>query len=279
MATANDVIDLFTTEDPNRARELADQLHKLNQERQEAEAAIVRAILSECEQIPVTSEQFALVFSGAGWHRGVVGIVASRIVERFHRPVFVLGEDGELAQGSGRSIRPFHLLEAMETMPELFSKFGGHRQAAGLTMRAAQVSEFRERLNLFAASRLTAEDLCSTVEPDGEITFADLNDESAAEVLDLAPFGFGNPSPLFAIRNVEIPAPPEPLAGEKGLWVRLRQGGRTMRIKAWGFAERAAEFTPGARMDVAIAIEEDAYSAARGYQPWCVTLKDARLAG
>ena len=166
----------------------------------------------------------------------------------------------------------------METMPELFSKFGGHKQAAGLTMSAGKVVEFRERLNSFAKSCLTAEDLCATVEPDGEITFADLIDESAAEVLELAPFGFGNPSPLFAIRDVEIPAPPEPLAGEKGLWIRLKQNGRTMRIKAWGMAPRASEFTPGARMDVALAIEDDPYSAARGYQPWCVTLKDARPA-
>jgi single-stranded-DNA-specific exonuclease len=273
MATANDVIDLFTTEDPERARVLAAQLHQLNQERQEAEASIVRAILEECEKTPVTPGQFALVFSGEGWHRGVVGIVASRIVERFYRPVFVLGQDGELAQGSGRSIRPFHLLEALESMPDLFAKFGGHRQAAGLTMPAAQVSAFRERLNTYASTRLTAEDLCPTLDLDGEIAFSDLNDGTAAEVLELAPFGFGNPSPVFAVRGAEIAAAPEPLR-EKGYLVRLRHSGRTMRMKSWGFAAR--DYAAGDRVDVAITIEDDPYSASRGYSPWCAALKEIR---
>lgn len=273
MATANDVIDLFTTEDPERAKTLAAELHKLNAERQDAEAAIVRAILGECDATPVTGDQFALVFSGAGWHRGVVGIVASRIVERFHRPVFVLGEEGEMAQGSGRSIRPFHLLEALETMPDLFAKFGGHRQAAGLTMAAGRVAEFRERFNTFAASRLTAQDLRPIIEIDGEITFEELRDETAAEVLNLAPFGYGNPSPLFIVRHAEIAAPPDAL-GEKGLRVKVRQGGRSMSLKTWSLAAR--EYPVGAHVDLAICIADDPYSAQRGYSPWCAEVKEIR---
>jgi len=275
MATATDVIDLFTTEDPERARTLAGQLHNLNQERQAAEAAIVATILEECEKSPVRDDQFALVFSGAGWHRGVVGIVASRIVERFHRPVFVLGEENGFAQGSGRSIRPFHLLDALESMPELFTKFGGHRQAAGLTMPAENVVDFRRRFGMYAASCLTPDDLCATLSLDGEVELADLNDESAAEVLNLAPFGMGFPTPAFAIRNAEIAAPPSPI-GQKGLSVRLRQNGRTTRLKSWGFAAQA--YQPGDRVDVAIEIEDDAYSAGRGYSPWCLTLCDIRPA-
>jgi single-stranded-DNA-specific exonuclease len=273
MATATDVIDLFTTEDPERARVLADQLHKLNQERQEAEAAIVRAILDACEKTPVRPDQFALVFSGEGWHRGVVGIVASRIVERFHRPVFVLGEEGEMAQGSGRSIRAFHLLDALESMPEMFHKFGGHRQAAGLTMAASQVAAFRERFEAYAALKLTGDDLCPSIDLDGEIGFRALDDESAAEVLNLAPFGCGHPSPAFAVRGAEIAAPATPI-GEKGVAVRLRHEGRLMRAKSWNLAAR--DFTQGERVDIAIEIEDDPYSAGRGYSPWCVTLKDIR---
>ena len=275
MATANDVIDLFTTDNPDRARELAEQLHRLNQERQQAEQAIVAAILEECDQTPVRDDQFALVFSGKGWHRGVVGIVASRIVERFHRPVFVLGEENGVAQGSGRSIRPFHLLEALEAMPDLFAKFGGHRQAAGLTMATERVEEFRRRFNEHAASRLTPDDLVATLEIDGEVLLTDLDDTSAAEVLDLAPFGYANPSPAFIVRGAEIAAPPVPM-GEKGLAVRVKQGGRTMRIKSWGFAAQA--YTTGDRVDLAVGIEDDPYSAARGYPPWCVGLCDIRAA-
>jgi single-stranded-DNA-specific exonuclease len=277
MATANDVIDLFTTEDPERARVLAEQLHRLNQERQEAEAAIVREILERCQESPVTSDQYALVFSGSNWHRGVVGIVASRIVERFHRPTIVLSEEGAEAHGSGRSIRAFHLLEALEAMPDLFTRFGGHRQAAGLGLPVSRIPEFRERLNRYAAQCLTPEDLQPTLELDGQIHFADITDEAVAEVLNLAPFGFGNPAPVFAVKSVDIYGPPETF-GEKHLHVRLRQNGRSLRIKAWNFAGRAFEFEPGAVLDAAVALEDDTYSAARGYSPWCVVLKDVQPA-
>ncbi len=277
MATATDVIDLFTTEDPERARSLAEQLHNLNQERQDAEKEIVRAILKQCDDCPVTEDQFALVFSASNWHRGVIGIVASRIVERYHRPTIVLSEEGEEAQGSGRSIRAFHLLEALESMSDLFTRFGGHRQAAGLGMPLSNLVEFRERLNRYAAERLTPEDLKPTLEMDGVLRFTDLNDESVAEVLALAPFGFGNPTPVFAVKGTEVYGPPETFS-EKHLKVRLRQGGRSFRMTAWSFAERAGEFEQGAVVDAAVGLEEDPYSAARGYPPWCVVLKDARPA-
>jgi single-stranded-DNA-specific exonuclease len=277
MATANDVIDLFTTDDPERARALADQLHKLNQERQEAEAEITRAILRQCEECPITGDQYGLVFSGANWHRGVVGIVASRIVDRYHRPTIVLSEEQGEAQGSGRSIRPFHLLDALESMSDLFTRYGGHRQAVGLGLPVARLAEFRDRFNRYAAERLTPEDLIPTLDVDGVIRFADLTDESVAEVLALAPFGFGNPAPVFAVRGVEVCGPAE-IFSEKHLNVRLRQNGRGFRIKAWSFAERAFEFEPGSILDAAVTVVEDAYSAARGFAPWCLELKDVRPA-
>src|SRR6266568_4414006 len=153
MATANDVIELLTTADVERARSLAEQLNALNLERREAELKIVDLILEECSRIPVTENDAALVFAGQGWHRGVLGIVASRLVERFHRPTFVLGHtiDDGVAQGSGRSIATFHLLDALEQMPKLFTKFGGHYHAAGLTMASGRVEEFRRKLNAYAS--------------------------------------------------------------------------------------------------------------------------------
>ena len=158
MASATDVIEMFLTGDASRARELAAKLHDLNQDRQQTEAEITRVIFEQCVAQPVTDSDAALVFAGEGWHRGVVGIVASRVVERFHRPVFVLGIGEGVAQGSGRSIAAFHLLEALESMPDLFTKFGGHRQAAGVTMDSAMVETFRERLRAYAAQRLTPAD-------------------------------------------------------------------------------------------------------------------------
>jgi single-stranded-DNA-specific exonuclease len=132
-------------------------------------------------------------------------------------------------------------------------------------------------LNRYAADRLTPEDLEPSLDIDGVVRFGDLNDEAAAEVLNLAPFGFGNPTPVFAAKSVEVPVPPE-VFKENHLRVRLRQNGRSLRVTAWHFAERAFEFEPGAVLDAAVTLLDDAYSAARGYSPWCLELKDVRAA-
>ncbi len=275
MASASDVIEMFLTADPERARELAGQLHDLNKDRQETEAEIARVIFEQCIEQPVTDGDAALVFAGEGWHRGVVGIVASRVVERFHRPAFVLGIENGVAQGSGRSIPAFHLLEALETMPELFTKFGGHRQAAGVTFSSAHLDAFRERFRAHAASRLTSADFEPALEADAEIAFREINDQAVAEVLNLAPFGFGNPSPVFIAKGIEVVAAPD-IRKEKHVFVRLKADRRMIRAKAWNFAGRADELAAGGFIDVAFQFEDDAYSASRGYAPWQVTIKDVR---
>ncbi len=278
MASASDIIELFTTSDAARARTIAGQLDELNKDRRETEDGIRQAILEQCLAQPVTDSNAALIFAGDGWHRGVVGIVASRVVERYHRPVFVLGLDDGVAYGSGRSIRAFHLLDALESMPELFTKFGGHRQAAGVTLDAARVGEFRERLEAFAAARLTVADFEPEIEIDAEIGFDEVTDQTVAELLNLAPFGFGNAPPTVVVREVEVAAPPD-VKNDKHLFLRLKSQGKILRAKAWNFADRATEFTPGACIDVALQFEDDAYSAARGYAPWQTIVRDAKPAG
>jgi single-stranded-DNA-specific exonuclease len=279
MATANDVIEMLLTGDAKRARELAEQLHALNAERQKTEAEIIEAILDECARAPVDDTQPALVFCAPNWHRGVLGIVASRLVERFHRPAFVLSEDPEsgLAQGSGRSIARFHLLEALEAMPELFVKFGGHSHAAGVTMASGDVASFRHRLEEYAGARLTAEDFSPEVEIDAVLTLREVNERTLAEISVLAPFGCGHPAPLFAALDVEVAGPPS-LWKEKHLRVPLRQEGRMLWFKAWNFAERAGELSPGSRVDAALTIEEDGYAAANGFPGWSAILRDIRPA-
>jgi single-stranded-DNA-specific exonuclease len=273
MDTARTVIELFLSGDPARARDLAQQLHDQNAERRQVEAEVREM----CEQMPVSEATAALVYYGENWHRGVLGIVASRLVERFHRPVFVLGRNAEdgMAQGSGRSIPAFHLLEALESMPGLFVKFGGHMHAAGLTMEVARVEEFRERFNAFAAARLKPEDFLPCLDIDAVLELREINDQTVEGVFALAPFGHGNQPPLFAALGVEVAGPPV-IMKEKHLRVTVRQNGRTLVMKAWNFAERAAEFVPGTRIDVAFQLEEDAYSASRGYPGWAAILRDVR---
>ena len=249
----------------------------MNTGRQQTEAEITRVIFEQCVAQPVTDADAALVFAGEGWHRGVVGIVASRVVERFHRPAFVLGIGDGVAQGSGRSIPAFHLLDALESMPDLFSKFGGHRQAAGLTMDAAMVETFRQRMRIYAAERLTPADFIRELSIDSEIGLDEMSDATVADILRLAPSGFGNPSPMFVARGLEIAAPPE-IRNERHVFLRFRANGQTLRMKGWDFARRAEELQPGKRIDVAFALEDDAYSAARGYSPWQAVLKDVKPA-
>jgi single-stranded-DNA-specific exonuclease len=275
MDTAMAVIDLFLTGDPARARELAQQLDQQNTGRRQVEDQIRDA----CERLAVDESSAALVYYAENWHRGVLGIVASRLVERLRRPVFVLGrnpEDG-LAQGSGRSIPAFHLLEAMEAMPDLFVRFGGHQYAAGVTLDAARVDEFRQRFNAYAAARLTPQDFLPRMEVDAVVDFGDITDSGVQEVLALAPFGHGNPPPLLAALDVEVAAPPVVMK-EKHLRVMMRQNGRMIALKAWNFAGRAGEMPPGARVDITFTLEEDAYSAARGYPGWAAVLRDVRSA-
>jgi len=275
MDTANAVVELYLTADPARARDLAKQLHDQNTERQHVELEIRET----CERIAVEDSASALVYYDETWHRGVLGIVAARLVERLRRPVFVLGRNADdgLVQGSGRSIPAFHLLEALESMPELFHKFGGHKHAAGVTMDVAQVEAFRHRFNAYAAARLTPDDFLRQIEIDAVIELREITERSIADIFALAPFGNGNPAPHFAALNVEVAGPPV-LLKEKHLRFTVRQNGRTLTLKAWNCAERAAELTPGARIDIAFQIEEDAYSAARGYPGWCAMMRDFRPA-
>lgn len=274
MDDARKVIDLFFTRDMAQAAALASELHDHNQNRRDTEQEIVRSIRDLCTDKPVTDCDAALVFSGASWHKGVVGIVASRIVETYHRPVFVLCEDpvtGE-ASGSGRSIRGFHLLEALESMAGLFTRFGGHRQACGVTLPIDKVGEFRERLNHYASQLLTPDDFRPVVEIDALISVSELGEATVTDICQLAPFGFGNPMPVLGILNAEIAG--ASLRGERHVNLGLRQnGGRTMILTGWDWASRIEELRSGSRVNVAVSLDE-------GYRDgqWRILLKDVQPA-
>jgi single-stranded-DNA-specific exonuclease len=285
MATARDVINLFLTDDVARARALAEQLDALNRERQQVETEVVEAILKQCEDGAAVHDSRALVFSGNGWHLGVLGIVASRLVERFCRPVFVLSdavareaEEQPCLSGSGRSIPGFHLLEALETMPDLFTRFGGHRQAAGVTLRCDRVEEFRRLFSGVAERTLTPDDLRPQYTIDAEASFTELTELCVKQVLALGPFGFGNPAPVFLAAAAEVAGPFKASADGKHLTVPLRHNRRLLFSKAWNFGDRTDLFAPGAKLDVLFQVEDDPFSRKRGYGSWCVVVKDVKAA-
>lgn len=282
MATAHDVIELFLTDDGDRARSLAEQLDALNRERQQTETEIVDEILQQCESAIMPDDFAALVFTGENWHLGVLGIVASRLVERFSRPVFVLSDASEQVEGqrclsgSGRSIAAFHLLEALESMPSLFQRFGGHRQAAGLTLPAHCAEEFRRRFNEYATSRLTLDDLRPLHAVDALASFSELSELCIEQILGLGPFGFGNPAPTFLSEGAEIAGPPKVLKESKHFKVPVRHDGRLLFCNAWNFGSRADFFQTGQKIDLLFQIEDDPFSRKRGYGSWCLSIKDVR---
>jgi single-stranded-DNA-specific exonuclease len=223
MDVARDVIDLFTVKDQVRAREIAAKLDKLNTDRQEEEKRILREVEERFASDPALSETYCIVMDGDGWHRGVIGITATRIVERYNRPTLVITCDGDEAHGSGRSIRAFHLLEAVESCGSLFSRYGGHSHACGFAMPAANIPELRTRLDQFARSKLTLADFEPVLEVDGELPLSDVTPELFRVLALLEPYGMGNPEPVFSTRGVQLVAPPRILK-DKHAKLKLRAG-------------------------------------------------------
>ena len=163
-------------------------------------------------------------------------------------------------------------------MPELFTRFGGHRQAAGVGLAAELVPEFRRRLNSYAGARLTPADFQPQLQIDAVVGLRELiTGPAVQELLAMAPFGFGNPAPMLAILGAEVAGTPVVMK-EKHLRVHLRQNGRSLFPKAWNFAERVADFPMNSRLDAAFSVEEDAYAADRGFANWAAVLRDVRPA-
>jgi single-stranded-DNA-specific exonuclease len=242
------------------ARQLALQLDGENVRRQEEEAEILAAAKKIVQTDPDVGARSVLVVGGEGWHRGVIGIVASKLVDTFHRPAIVLSVDGDAAHGSCRSIPRFDMLAALERCAHLFLRFGGHKQAAGLAMEAARIKELRLAVNAVADETLGPDDLMPRLRIDGDLTFRAITGGVAAGVAALAPFGAGNPRPVFAARGVEIIDGPRKLK-ERHLKMALKQEGRIFRAIAWRAAERhdfLAEHKTA--LDVAFSLDQNQYN-------------------
>jgi single-stranded-DNA-specific exonuclease len=223
MDVARDVIELFSVKDVTRARELAAKLDKLNTDRQEEERRILRAVEERFTGDPALCDAYCIVVDGEDWHRGVIGITATRVVEKYNRPALVISRQGEEAFGSGRSIKAFHLLEAIESCSNLFSRYGGHAHACGFAMPAANVAELRTRLDAFARVRLTPADFDPVLDVDAELHLGEITPQLFQALRLLAPYGVGNPEPVFAARSAQLAAPPRILK-DKHIKLKVRAG-------------------------------------------------------
>jgi single-stranded-DNA-specific exonuclease len=207
MDVARDVVELFSVKDPLRARQLAAHLDKLNGDRQEEERRILAEIDSRFEQEPALADCYCLVIDGEAWHRGVIGITATRVVERYGRPTLVISRDGDEAHGSGRSIRAFHLLDALESCRTLFTRYGGHSHAVGFSLPAALVPDLRRHLESYARTHLAPADFEPAIDLDAELPLEQITPQWFEVLSRLEPFGQGNPEPIFSAEAVRLMAP------------------------------------------------------------------------
>jgi single-stranded-DNA-specific exonuclease len=233
------------------ARSLAQQLNDENLRRQEEEAELVAQARKAIETDPAIGAHNVLVVGGVDWHRGVIGIAASKLVDAYHKPAIVLSIDGDLAHGSCRSIPDFDMLGALERCAELFVRFGGHKQAAGLLMETARVPEFRARINAYADDVLEPDQLRPRLRIDGPLHLKSITHDLVRGLDAMGPFGMGNPRPVFQATPVEIVDGPRSIK-DRHLKMTFCQDGRRFRAIAWRAAERA-EFLEKHRAGVNLA--------------------------
>ena len=266
MDIAADVIDLFTSKDPTHARGIAERLDKLNSERQEEERRIVNAIEQRLAEEAPLRDSYCMVIDGEGWHRGVIGITATRVVERYGRPAIVISRDGDEAHGSGRSISVFHLLNALESCAGLFTRYGGHSHAVGFSLPSSRIAEFRAQMDGYARSRLSSADFEPVLKIDAELALDSITPELFAALQKLEPFGAGNHEPIFCARAARITAPFKVLK-EKHVRMKLSPGqsaannrgwhrSLTYDAMGWRLAERAQEekLLAGDLLDIAFTL-------------------------
>lgn len=289
MDVARDVIELFSVKDAARAQEIAGKLDQLNGERQEEERKILDAIKSRFDEDSALSEPYCIVIDGDGWHRGVIGITATRVVERYGRPTLVISRDGEEAHGSGRSIPAFHLLNALESCSSLFTRFGGHAHAVGFSLPSAHLPDLRAHLDTYARARLTLADFEPSLKFDAEVPLDKITPELYQSVCRLEPFGVGNPEPVFAAREIRLMAPPRVM---KDKHVKLRVAASSMNDESatgksngdwrksvsfnalgWNLAERfqQSQMIPGDTFDIAFTLDHNDHPDFGGLE---LSLKD-----
>ena len=280
MDVARDVIELFTCKDQSRCKDIAEKLNQLNLERQSEEQRIVAEIEEQLAAEPDLTGKFCMVFDGDGWHRGVVGIVASRVVEKTGRPALVIAKEGEEAHGSGRSISAFHLLDALESCHDLFTRFGGHAHAVGFAMPTKDVPALKQRLNSFAQAKLKPEDLLPELRIDAAIPLSSVTPDLLNNLGRLEPFGHGNREPIFSSSCVSLLMPPRILK-EKHIKLRVNQKRSDAKASfnyeavGWRMAERAQleALQPGDNLDLAYKIGLNFHPEFGGLE---LTLEDFR---
>lgn len=276
MGSARDAEELLLAESYEAAYKLALELDAKNRQRQ----AIEREILKSAEEMISKDCNFekkkVIVLSGKGWHHGVIGIVASRLCEKFYKPCILLSAEDGMCTGSARSIPGFSMFDALTDSSELLTKFGGHAQAAGLSLAEADIEEFAKKINKYADRVLTEENMIKTIEIDCKINPADISMEYAAALSAFEPFGEGNARPVFSMCAVRTASVGRIGADGKHLRLKLNDGKKIINCVGFGMGEAVDEISDGDLVDVAFSIDINEFNGTRSVQ---LMLKDIRKSG
>jgi single-stranded-DNA-specific exonuclease len=270
IADAGLGLRLLLSDDPIESRRFAMELEHLNRERQAIDQRMLdEALLTVQRDYADPVAHRAIVLAQDGWHAGVVGIVASRVVERFGRPTFLIGLDGAVGKGSGRSVDSFDLHAALHACGDLLERYGGHRMAAGITIRREMVAAFRDQFNTVASQQLAVADLGPAQRVDLELAPGEASDELERWGRHLEPCGMGNPAPVFGVRQVRLAA--VRTVGSNHLKATIAAGGTALDAIAFNWADRAASMTD-AEVDVAFRLERNEWQGRSALQARVVSL-------
>lgn len=271
IADANLGLKLLLSESESEANGIARELEELNQRRQSMDRLVLDDAMRQLDA-PGMRDRFAFVLSNEGWHAGVIGIVASRIVEQTARPAVMVAVEHGIGKGSGRSISAFDLHSALSACKAHFSRFGGHRAAAGLTMDAVNLPAFREQFDAVARERLTYDDLVPEVRVDLELSLNSVGSELEGLVRHFEPFGIGNPAPMFSATGVRLASAPRRV-GTDGVKLALRADSGTLDAIGWGMSRHYDQLHVSRPVDVAFRLEREEY---RGESRLQLKLADLR---
>ena len=269
VAHAEEALELFLTDNKTKIKELVSKLCEYNKLRKGIEADILKE--AEAAVSRDSFDDHAIVVASEGWHPGVLGIVASRLVDRYYRPAFVISFDDEIGKGSARSIHSVHLMQMLEDASDHLHLYGGHKKAAGIHIHKNKIDKFRDKINTFVKENVAAKDLIPVLDVDATVDFEDITMTFIEQIQLLKPFGEGNKQPLFASFNLKKKGQPQKI--NRGYSVWLSNGKRT--FEAIVYDKEILELIGfGDRFDIVYTLDRNTF-----YNTPKLTIKDLRLAG
>ncbi len=272
LGCASRSVELFLTDDEEKAKELANSLCEENAIRQQTEQKMFKEALEYIESHPEIKDDKIIVIPHENWHHGIVGIVSSKITEKFYKPSILFAIDGDEAKGSGRSVSGFNLFGALENCSDLLEKFGGHELAAGLSIKAENIEVFRKKINEYSKESISEAMLVPTIMLDAAIKVPYITIDTVHDINRLQPFGVDNPTPAFAVRNIKIHKISVMSEG-KHLRMTLLKEGKYLDAVGFGMGEYYHHLEEGDFIDVAFALDINDY---KGFQNVQLILKDIK---